>query len=264
MDNDNIPAIRAFKARLGFANDTLSFNTFEGEVGGGTFKLGGTIRLPKLNEPVFDLRMQSNEVLVMRNDSITVRADARPAARRSARRGGGRAARSSSPTAAFSRRSTSCRSPCPAGREPAPSTARTFDTGVSFPQPPLRDWKFDLAIKTRPNDDFLDPRQPRQRRRRARPAPRRHRPRAVSRRLDPHRGIPGLAALQHAQCHARLHLLHRETPRSSRRSIFRRNRRRATTASAPSSSAGERSRRFNSAANRRCHIRTSSRCSPRA
>ena len=44
MVDREFPALGAFRARLGFAKDTLTLNTFDGELGGGTFKLGGTVR----------------------------------------------------------------------------------------------------------------------------------------------------------------------------------------------------------------------------
>jgi len=154
MDNENVPAIRGFKARLGFADDTLSFNTFEGELGGGTFKLSGTIKLPKLTEPVFDLRMVADEVLVKRDDSITVRADtditlAGPLAAAAV---GGTVFVTHS---RFFKEIDILPIAMPGKARPAPKSARAIDTGVSFPKPPLRDWTFDLAIKTRPGDSFL-------------------------------------------------------------------------------------------------------------
>ncbi len=154
LDNENVPSIRGLKARLGFANDTLSFNTFEGELGGGTFKLGGTIKLPKLTEPVFDLHLKSNEVLVKRDDSITVRADADISL-------AGPLASASVGGTVFITHSRFFKEidilpiAMPGKAKPAPKSAKSMDTGVSFPAPPLRDWKFDLAIKTKPDDAFL-------------------------------------------------------------------------------------------------------------
>ena len=154
LDNENVPSIRGLKARLGFANDTLSFNTFEGELGGGTFKLAGTIKLPKLTEPVFDLHLKSDEVLVKRDDSITVRADADVSLT-------GPLAGASVGGTVFITHSRFFKEidilpiAMPGKKKPAPKSARSMDTGVSFPAPPLRDWKFDLAIKTKPDDSFL-------------------------------------------------------------------------------------------------------------
>ncbi len=154
MDNENVPAIRGFKARLGFADDTLTLNTFEGEVGGGTFKLSGTVKVPTLKDPVFDLHMASREVLVKRDDSITVRADA------DVQLTGPLAAATVGGTvfvthSRFFKEIDILPIAMPGKAKPAPKTARAIDTGVSFPAPPLRDWKFDLAIKTRPGDAFL-------------------------------------------------------------------------------------------------------------
>jgi autotransporter translocation and assembly factor TamB len=154
MDDENIPAIRAFKARLGFRDDTLTFNTFEGELGGGTFKLSGNVKLPTLTAPVFDLRAVSDEVLVKRDDAITVRADA------DVRVVGPLAGAAVTGTvfvthSRFFKEIDILPIAMPGKAKPAPKTARAINTGVSFPAPPLRDWKFDLAIKTRPGDSFL-------------------------------------------------------------------------------------------------------------
>ncbi|TCO91083.1 autotransporter translocation and assembly factor TamB [Chthoniobacter flavus] len=154
FENESIPALGAFKAQLGFNEDTLRFNTFEGELGGGKLKLGGAIKLTKLTEPNFDLHLQADEVLVMRNDSITVRSDA------DVKLTGPLAAASVSGTvyathSRFFKEIDILPIALPGRAKPAPKTARSMDTGVSFPQPPLRDWKFDLAIKTKPDDSFL-------------------------------------------------------------------------------------------------------------
>lgn len=154
LENESVPALGAFKIQLGFKEDTLTFNTFEGELGGGKMKLGGTVKLAKLTEPTFDLRLQADEILVMRNDSITVRADAdvKLAGPLAAANVGGTVYVTHS---RFFKEIDILPIALPGRAKPAPKTARTMDTGVSFPQPPLRDWKFDLAIKTKPGDSFL-------------------------------------------------------------------------------------------------------------
>lgn len=154
FDNVNVPALGAFKARIGFAENTVRFNAFEGELGGGTFKLTGAIQLPKLTEPVFDLRLAADEVLVKRDDSMTVRADgdvtlAGPLA--AATLGGTLFVTHSR----FFKEIDILPIALPGKAKPAPKTAKVVSTGVSFPNAPLRDWKFDLAIKTRPGDAFL-------------------------------------------------------------------------------------------------------------
>ena len=155
MDDENIPALGVFHAKLAFANDTLSFGTFDGEFGGGTFKLGGTVKLPKLTEPVFDLRLQSKEVLLQRDDSITVRGDA------DIKVAGPLKAGTLSGTlfltqSRFFKEIDILPIALPGKKaKPAPRAVQNRHATVSFPQPPLRDWKFDLAIKTRADDPFL-------------------------------------------------------------------------------------------------------------
>lgn len=154
FDNESIPALGNFRAQLSFSQDTLRINTFGGEIGGGKLSLGGAINLAKLTEPNFDLRLQASEVLVMRNDAITVRADADV-------RLTGPLNAASVTGAVYANHSRFFKEidilpiALPGRAKPSPRTARSMETGVSFPQPPLRDWKFDLAIKTRPNDPFL-------------------------------------------------------------------------------------------------------------
>jgi autotransporter translocation and assembly factor TamB len=153
MTNDNVPAIGGFNANLAFADDTLRFNRFGGEIGGGTFGLGGSVKLEKLTEPVFDLRFQSDEVLVKRDDTITVRVDT------DVRLTGPLAAATASGNvflvhSRFFKEIDIMPIALPGRPKPVPKEVRQ-ETNVSFPEPPLRDMKFDIAIKTRPEDPFL-------------------------------------------------------------------------------------------------------------
>ena len=167
MTAENVPAIGAFQARVGYANEVLSFNTFKGELGGGTFKLSGTVKaaeldqlsfgpamvFPKTVSPVFDLRLESDEVLVMRNDSITVRADT------DVKLAGPLNAAAATGTvfithSRFFKEIDILPIGLPGRPKPAPKSAPS-QTSISFPNPPLRDWKFDIAIKTRDDDPFL-------------------------------------------------------------------------------------------------------------
>lgn len=154
MADENIPAIGLFRAKLGFAENKLNFQTFEGEVGGGKFKLGGSINVADVKNPVFALRLESDEVLVKRDDSITVRADA------DVKLDG--PLNAASVTGAlyvvhsrFFREIDILPIALPGKPKAVPKVARAGPTTISMPKPPLRDWKFDLAIKTRENDPFL-------------------------------------------------------------------------------------------------------------
>jgi autotransporter translocation and assembly factor TamB len=159
MDAPNIPAIGHFDADLAFAEDTLNFRTFKGEVGGGTFNLGGKVRLGegiitgKMDGVAFDLALKADKVLAMRNDSITLRADA------DVKLAGPLNSASATGTvwvtqSRFFKEIDILPIGLPGRPKPAPKSA-PGDLNVSFPNPPLADWKFDITIKTRENDPFL-------------------------------------------------------------------------------------------------------------
>ncbi|HYR59520.1 MAG TPA: translocation/assembly module TamB domain-containing protein, partial [Chthoniobacteraceae bacterium] len=154
MTDENIPPIGAFHAKLGFAEDKLNFQTFEGEIGGGKFKLGGTVDVADFNNPAFALRLESNEVLLKRDDAITIRADT------DVKLDGPLAAATVSGTA-FIVRSRFFREidilpiALPGKPKPVPKVAQTGPSVVSISQAPFRDWKFDIDIKTREKDPFL-------------------------------------------------------------------------------------------------------------
>ena len=154
MADENIPALDTFHAKLSFANDTLAFSAFEGDLGGGKFKLGGNVKLAKLTEPIFDLRLESKDVLVKRDDSVTVRADTDIKLA-----GPFRAASVSGVIyvthSRFFKEIDILPIALPGKAKPAPRSVQSGPLNVSFPNPPLRDWKFDLAIKTRKDDAFL-------------------------------------------------------------------------------------------------------------
>jgi autotransporter translocation and assembly factor TamB len=147
FENPTLPALHDFKAQLNFRNDTLTFERFAGDLAGGPFTLAGRITLPKLTEPNFDLHLKANSVLVARNDNLTARVDADikvegPLESATVR---GQVLTTNSrffknidiiPIALPGR---------PAPHPEPPSAAPT----LSFPDPPLRDWKFDLTIKSK-------------------------------------------------------------------------------------------------------------------
>ena len=163
---ENAPAIGAFSARLHYADEALTFTTCEGELGGGTFKLTGqieapelanfslgpTIRLPTMITPTADLRLVSDEVLILRNDAMIVRADA------DLRLTGPLASAATSGTvyvvhSRFLKDLDILPIALPNRPKPVPRQAPAAEEKISLP-PPLHDWKFDVAVKTRPGDPF--------------------------------------------------------------------------------------------------------------
>lgn len=147
--NATLPAIQDFKARLEFNRDTLSLARFGGQLAGGPFTLSGKISFPKLTNPQIDLQLKASDVLVARNDSLTARADA------DVRVNGPLASASVTGTVALTN-SQFLKNidliPIGLPGRPAPQPTESRPT-LSFPDPPLRDWKFDIAIKTK--DPFL-------------------------------------------------------------------------------------------------------------
>jgi autotransporter translocation and assembly factor TamB len=152
LTNENVPGIGQFDARVVFAEDTLRFERFRGEVGGGTFDLGGAVKIARLDDPAFDLRLQAKEVLVKRDDSITVRsnADVKVGGTLKAGTVTGEIAITQS---RFFKEIDILPIGLPGKPKPAPKSAPS-EPNVVLPSP-LDKWKIDLRILTRQNDPFL-------------------------------------------------------------------------------------------------------------
>ena len=144
-DDPTLPALQNFKARLIFANDALSFEQFTGELSGGHFTLSGRITFPKLTTANLDLRFKADSALVARNDTLTVRTDAdiRFAGPINSVSVTGNVAITNSQ---FLKNVDLIPIGLPGRPAPEPPSAHPQ---LSFPAPPLRDWKFDIAIKTK-------------------------------------------------------------------------------------------------------------------
>ncbi|MBA3832014.1 MAG: translocation/assembly module TamB domain-containing protein [Chthoniobacterales bacterium] len=151
FENATLPALTNFKAQLNFRESTLSFDRFGGDLAGGPFTVSGRITLPKLTEPSFDLRLKANSVLVARNDDLTARVDADLKVE-----GPLQSASVSGEVLTTNSRFLKNIDIIPIGLPgrpaPQPEPPSTAPS-LSFPNPPLRDWKFDIAIKSK--DPFL-------------------------------------------------------------------------------------------------------------
>ena len=143
--NATIPALTNFSARLSFAQNALSLERFGGDLAGGPFTMSGRVTFPKLTEPTLDLQLKANSVLVARNDTLTARADA------DIKVTGPFAAATVSGNVAMTnshilKNIDLIPIGLPGRPAPEPPSERPQ---ISFPDPPLRDWKFDVAIKTK-------------------------------------------------------------------------------------------------------------------
>ncbi|HYY14001.1 MAG TPA: translocation/assembly module TamB domain-containing protein, partial [Chthoniobacterales bacterium] len=143
--NVTLPALRDFKARLNFSRDTLSLDRFGGELSGGRFSMNGRVTFPKLTAPNLDLQLRSDSALLARNDTVTARANA------DIKINGPLESASVTGTVAVTNSHVLKNLDLlpiglPGRPAPQPPSARPE---FSFPDPPLRDWKFDVAIKTK-------------------------------------------------------------------------------------------------------------------
>jgi len=143
--NATLPALTNFSTRLSFAQNALGLERFGGDLAGGPFTMSGRVTFPKLTEPTLDLQLKANSVLVARNDTLTARADA------DIKVTGPLAAATVSGNVAMTnshilKNIDLIPIGLPGRPAPEPPSERPQ---FSFPDPPLRDWKFDVAIKTK-------------------------------------------------------------------------------------------------------------------
>ena len=143
--NVTLPALRGFKARLNFANDALTVEQFGGELSGGKFTLTGGVKFTRLTAANIDLQLKADSILVARNDALTARANADikivgPLT------GASVTGNVEMTNSQFLKNLDLIPIGLPGRPAPQPPSDRPE---FSFPQPPLRDWKFDVAIKTK-------------------------------------------------------------------------------------------------------------------
>ena len=149
FENATLPALTNFKALLSFRQNTLNFDRFGGDLAGGPFTLAGKITLPKLTEPMLDLSLKANSVLVARNDNLTARVDADLKVQ-----GPLQSATVSGNVLTTNSRFLKNIDIIPIGLPGRPAPQPPAATPIlSIPTPPLRDWKFDLVVKSK--DPFL-------------------------------------------------------------------------------------------------------------
>ncbi len=147
--NTTLPSLSGFHSRMAFVGDVLRFETFNGDLAGGPFSVSGQVTFPKLTEPTLDFQLKAQSILVARNDTLTARADADlkvVGPLKSATVSGNVALTNSS----LLKNVDLIPIGLPGRPAPQPPADRP---DFSVPQPPIRDWKFDIAVKTK--DPFL-------------------------------------------------------------------------------------------------------------
>jgi hypothetical protein len=143
--NPTLPALHNLNARLNFAGNTVTLEGFEGSLAGGPFKMSGRVTFPRLTEPTLDLQLKAESVLIARNDTLTARADADikvtgPFLTATVT---GDVAMTNSH---FLKNIDLIPIGLPGRPAPKPPSSRPE---YSLPDPPFRNWKFDVAIKTK-------------------------------------------------------------------------------------------------------------------
>jgi autotransporter translocation and assembly factor TamB len=149
FSNATLPALSGFHSRLTLDRDVLNFERFNGDLAGGPFTISGRVTFPKLTEPNLDFQLKAQSILIARNDSLTARADAdlRVIGPWASATVTGNVALTNSQ---FLKNIDLIPIGLPGRPAPQPPSERP---DFSVPQPPIRDWKFDVAIKTK--DLFL-------------------------------------------------------------------------------------------------------------
>ena len=144
--NATLPALRGFNARITFRDNALTLDRFGGDLAGGPFTMSGRVTFVKLTEPTLDLQVRAQSVLVARNDTLTARADADVRVT-----GPFAAATVNGNVALTNTRFLKNIDLIPIGLpgRPAPQPPSERPEFFSLPSPPFRDWKFDVAIKTK-------------------------------------------------------------------------------------------------------------------
>jgi TamB, inner membrane protein subunit of TAM complex len=144
--NATLPTLRGFNVRFTFRDNALTLDRFGGDLAGGPFNMSGRVTFVKLTDPVLDLEMRAQSVLVARNDTLTARADGDVKVT-----GPLAAATVSGGVALTNTRFLKNIDLIPIGLpgRPAPQPPAERPEFFSLPGPPFRDWKFDVAIKTK-------------------------------------------------------------------------------------------------------------------
>jgi autotransporter translocation and assembly factor TamB len=147
--NTTLPSLSGFHSRMTFAGDALHFERFNGDLAGGPFTVAGQVTFPKLTEPNLDFELKAESVLVARNDTLTARADAdvKVLGPLKAATVTGKVALTNS---SLLKNLDLIPIGLPGRPAPQPPSERP---DFSVPQPPIRDWKFDIAVTTK--DPFM-------------------------------------------------------------------------------------------------------------
>ena len=145
----SLPPIADAALQVDFTRDRVNIARCTGRIGGGSFAVTGGIGVQPLDNPTLTLRLTTQNALILQNDDLSVRvnSDIRVEGPLNAASVTGNVFVTRS---AFFRNIDILPIGLPGRPAPQPPAEPVF---VSFPNPPLRDWKFDISIRTQ--DAFL-------------------------------------------------------------------------------------------------------------
>ena len=139
-----LPPIANTTLRINFTRDRVTIDRCSVGMGGGSLSAAGSINLTPLNNPVLDLSLNSRTALIVQNDDISIRATGNL-------RVSGPLNAATVTGSLFMTRSGFFKNieilPIGLPGRPAPQPPLQ-PLLISFPDPPLRDWKFDVALRT--------------------------------------------------------------------------------------------------------------------
>ncbi|MBV9491435.1 MAG: translocation/assembly module TamB domain-containing protein [Verrucomicrobia bacterium] len=143
---DLIPPISNFVTRINLQQDRVQVAQLQGLAGGGAFRVNGLVDLADGTNPKFDLTANGNQVLFLRNDRMIVRANFDLAIRGPLSTGEVTGAVGLVDSRFFQDIDIL---PLNLPGRPAPKPASVPPPSqVSITTPPLRDWKFDIKVRT--------------------------------------------------------------------------------------------------------------------
>jgi hypothetical protein len=145
----DLPPADKINAGVSAAGRTVNLGEISGDVGGSPFALTGSLDFSRLDDPVLDLRLRGANALLYRAEGLRVRADSDLTLRGpvSALALEGEVALTNSRF----ERNLSIASLLPGGgktSKPAKRPTSGF-AGISFPDPPLKDMRFDVRLTAR-------------------------------------------------------------------------------------------------------------------
>ena len=145
----SLPPVADAALQVDFTRDRVNIARCTGRIGGGSFAVTGGIGVQPLDNPTLSLRLTTQNALLLQNDDLSVRAssDIRVEGPLNAASVTGNVFVTRS---AFFRNIDILPIGLPGRPAPQPPAEPVF---VSFPNPPLRDWTFDVSIRTQ--DAFL-------------------------------------------------------------------------------------------------------------